>query len=293
MTRHPIRNILVPTDFSADAEVAFAHALRLAVAARADLHLLHVEPRNDQADWRWAPRVVETLVRWGVLEPGSTPADLDRIGGHARRSLAVGERPEAAILHAVAEVGADLVVMASHGRTGLDRWLRPSVSRPVLLERAAPVLLLPPRHRGFVDADSGETTLSRVLVPIDATPAPGPAFAAATLLADALGNDNVQIATLHVGSTRPEVSLPMPDPPMRITHWNTTGPVVDEILAAAGTWQADLLVTVSEGRCDMLDHFLGSTMERLAARTRTPMLVLPAGWGAPRTGARLGEHPLV
>lgn len=274
----PIVSILLPTDFSIEADAAFAHALRLAVAMNAKLDIFHAEPQNDQADWRWAPSVVDTLVRWGVLRRGATERDVSALGIDARRTQIVGQAAETAILGEMAASRADLVVMASHGRSGLQRWLQPSVIAPVLRHAPVPVLVIPSGSRGFVDATTGEANVSRVLVPIDHRPHPAPAFDAGLLVARALPGERRAFATLHVGPGRPETDLLLVPPGIELFHWFADGDVVDNITRTATEWQADLVVLVSEGRTNFLDTLRGSTVERLLDRARVPVLVVPAGW---------------
>lgn len=279
---HPpaIRNILVPTDFSSDSDVALAHALRLTLAFKGELDLLHVEPDNDTTDWTWAPHIVETLCRWGYLDRAAAPHDLASLGIRARQTLTTGVAPAQAILEEIAASHADLVVLATHGRAGLERLLQPSVTNAVLRRRPVPILLLPAGCRGFVDVQTGELTMSRVLVPIAATPNPAPAFDAAVQILRALQDGEAQIATLHVGAGHPEAELMRPDPGWRVFHWNATGGVVDNIVDVATTWTASMVVAVSEGRRNYLDELRGSTVERLVERSKTPVLIVPADWGS-------------
>ncbi|MDP2307719.1 MAG: universal stress protein [Pseudomonadota bacterium] len=273
----PIRSILVPTDFSDGAELAFAHALRLSVALRARLDIVHVEPENDAADWRWGPHVGETLRRWGY-DTGTTPSELEALG--VRRTIVSGSEPDAAILAEIASSHADLVVMSTHGRAGLERWLRPSVTEAVLRRRPVPILLLPSGCRTFVDLECGAPSLKRILVPIATAPNPAPGFDAALTLLRAFGGEGCQLATVHVGEGQPGADLLRPPPGLQVFHWNVKGAVVDEILAIATTWTADLMVVVSEGRRDLFDELRGSTVERLVARSPVPVLVVPAEWGS-------------
>ncbi len=280
MDRATIRSILVPTDFSQPANVAFAHALRLALALKAELDIFHVEPHNDTTDWRWAPPVLETLIRWGFLEEGATEADLARLGIRARRTLSSGERPDEAILHEMASSHADLVVMASHGRSGIARWLQPSVSRPVALRAPVPVLLIPADSKGFVDEQTGYGTVSRVLLPVDVVPDPGPAFDAAGIFSRALPGDSTEFATFHVGLGHPALELMQVPAGARLHHWRAEGGVVESIATTAFTWSADLVIVVTEGRQNFLDALRGSTVERLMGATPKPLLIVPAGWGS-------------
>lgn len=75
-------------------------------------------------------------------------------------------RPAGDILDFASEVGADLVAMSTHGRSGLSRWVFGSVADRVLRRAACPVLLVRVRSRDTVIAPL-QTTYQRILVPLD------------------------------------------------------------------------------------------------------------------------------
>ena len=56
--------------------------------------------------------------------------------------------PATAVLNQAAKAGADVIAMATHGRSGLDRWLLGSVAEKVLAGSEAPVLL----YRAWAEA---------------------------------------------------------------------------------------------------------------------------------------------
>jgi universal stress protein A len=142
-----IRTILAPTDFSRHAEVALLYACGLSERLGATLHLLHVLPdlvpvgpdpllvpsyppefyAQTEADSRaslgrilnetcGAAPVVETAVRWG--DP------VDGIVGYAT------------------ERKIDLIVIATHGRTGFSHALLGSVAERIVREAPCPVLTI-------------------------------------------------------------------------------------------------------------------------------------------------------
>src|SRR5688500_10807099 len=74
----PLYRIFHPTDLSTASEVAFVHALQLALAARGELRIMHVDPDIPQTDWSGFPQVRDTLERWGLLPPGSSKSDVAR-----------------------------------------------------------------------------------------------------------------------------------------------------------------------------------------------------------------------
>jgi nucleotide-binding universal stress UspA family protein len=146
----------------------------------------------------------------------------------------------------------------------------------VALQGVVPVLLLPPRAKGFVDRDTGAATLRNVLLPIDARPHPEPGFDLIKTIARALRSEVLKVATLHVGSGTVETELLQPDGNWRVRHLLDEGPVVDRIIEHALDANADLVVCVTEGRRGFLDTLRGSTVERLIERIRVPVLIVPA-----------------
>jgi len=279
-----IRSILLPTDFSDEAMVAFAHGLRLAIGLKAELEILHVEPRNAQPDWRWGPHVRDTLVRWGFLPASAGDDEVAALGIRYRKVVAVGERADEAIVEEIVASHADLVVMAAHGRAGVRRWLEPSVTTPVALRGAVPVLVIPHSKRGFVNAETGEAALTRILIPVASKPHPAPAFDATSILAKALPAERTYFASLHVGPGAVETEWLEENPAWSTLNWTADGGVVDAVEDTARTWSADLIACVTEGRHGLLDALRGSTVERLLDHTPTAFLVVPHEWGTDQVG---------
>ncbi len=275
-----IRSILVPTDFSDASVTAFVHALKLATVFKAKLDVFHVEPKNDTSDWRWAPGVIDTLVKWGELPAGATDADLAARGVEARRTMASGVAADEAIQAEIAASRADLVVMSTHGRTGLRRFLEPSVAAPIAAEGATLVLLLPPGAAGFVDVETGASIIERILIPVDHRPHPAPGYDAAVLLALPFVGGNTEVGLLHVGSdAMPETDLLRAPADWHVHTWIEPGEVVDRVAVHARAWRPDLVVVVTEGRHGWLDALRGSTIERiLDANIDAPILIVPADW---------------
>lgn len=277
MSLSQIGTILLPTDFSDGAAVAFAHGLKIALQAKAKLDMFHVEPNNDQTDWHWAPSVITTLRRWGSLGASAGEAEVESLGIHARRSSVGGQKADDAILAEMATTHPDLVVMATHGRSGVTRWTQPSVSAGVTTRGAVPVLLMPASGRGFIDAPTGELTLHRVLIAIAPAPDPRHAIEAARALVALLGAEDVQYGTVHVGGPMPAVRGYFPEDGPPVEHLSLpAGDIVEGVLGAATGWNADLLVMATEGRHGLLDAVLGSTVEQMIQRTTLPILAVPA-----------------
>jgi nucleotide-binding universal stress UspA family protein len=130
--------ILVPTDFSAPAEAALACGRELAHQFGASLHLIHVAENPFLRAVAGDPRSLEdSRVRW--LQERLTEAD--------RRQGAVAivegsDEPAKEILRYANSAQIDLIIMGTHGRTGLARVVLGSVTEAVVRTAPCPVLTM-------------------------------------------------------------------------------------------------------------------------------------------------------
>jgi len=278
-----MRHIFHPTDFSPPSDVAFVHALRLALACVGSLTLFHYARGEEQEDDPHGfPGVRDTLARWGLLPPNSPrEAVASALGLHVRKVEVGGDDPTDAILGYIGRHPADLIVLATHQRGGAARWLEREVALPVARQSRIPALFVPPDAAGFVDAASGEVRLHRILLPVDRRPHPRTAIELVPALVEVLAAAPAAVELLHVGTlaTIPRVQLPESGG----LTWTTRlmeGAVVEEILEAEVERAADLLVLATEGRRGFLDALRGSTTEQIVRRARCPVLAVPGGAGA-------------
>jgi nucleotide-binding universal stress UspA family protein len=135
----PIRTVLHPTDFSDRSDAAFGVAAALARDYGARLVVLHVAP-NDVV-YAGLIGAVRTDPRRYLEAIAARLAEYhaDGLAAPIATHLVEGE-VVAGILRAAAEVAADLIVLGSHGRSGLGRVLLGSVAEGVLRHAPCPVL---------------------------------------------------------------------------------------------------------------------------------------------------------
>ena len=139
------KRILHPTDFSGASSRAFAKALELARADRAELLLLHVlTPVVPVADEGYvSPKTYDDLTRAQRAHAGR---QLDALAARARRArarvrtLVLEGRPHERIAHAAKARGADLIVMGTHGRGAVAKFFLGSVAERVVGTASCPVL---------------------------------------------------------------------------------------------------------------------------------------------------------
>jgi nucleotide-binding universal stress UspA family protein len=138
------RHILIPTDGSELAEHGVAHGLALAKSLGAKAFIIFVvEPFPEMTG-----RYLETVARYVELRKEQATSVLDR-AANAARELGVpcetiqveNAQPHQGIIAAAEHKGCDLIVMSSHGRSGLSALLIGSVTNKVLTHAKTPVLV--------------------------------------------------------------------------------------------------------------------------------------------------------
>jgi universal stress protein A len=144
LAARPYRSILCPVDFDENSLAALRHARQLAAAVDATLHVLHVVA------------VIPTPgdVLQSLEAGGDAPAEqrlrelaereLADVKSQVHTKIALTSDIARSILASARDVKADLIVMATHGRSGLAHFLLGSVTEAVVRNARCPVLTVRP-----------------------------------------------------------------------------------------------------------------------------------------------------
>jgi nucleotide-binding universal stress UspA family protein len=276
MSAARIESIFHPSDFSEASEIAFVHALRIALVTKAALTMLHVDPGHD-ADWSDFPGVRDTLYRWNLIAPDSAKSAVTDLGIAVQKVIATSRSPLRASLDFLDKHPADLIVLAVHQYEGRVRWQHKRVAEPIAHANEAMTLYVPHGVPGFVSRETGAISLRNILVPIASKPRPQPAVAAVARMISALQLPPGKVRLLHVGPGAEMPSLQIPAEP----GWDWSvhcleGEPVEVIGQIAATASSDLIVMATEGPQGFLDALRGSTSARVLRECRCPVLTLHA-----------------
>lgn len=271
-----VESVLHATDFSPASQQAFAHALAVALLRQAELTLVHVGG-GAEPDWSRFPAVRETLTRWGLLPEGAPrTAVFENLAVRVKKVALPAGHPADALLDYVRSREPDLLVLATEGRDGPARWMRPSVAQRVSRGATLPSLLVPASGRGFVDPGTGRLQLRRILIPVDHEPSAQRALEWAARAAEALGDPPVTIALLHVGERFPALATREGERFVVERMPRAGRDPVEGIREVAAELDPDLMVLPTAGRRGLLDTLRGSVTERVARAASCPVLAVPS-----------------
>jgi nucleotide-binding universal stress UspA family protein len=274
MSPPPYFELFHPTDFSEPCLEAFYHALAMTVAGKSSLTVFHSGfPSEKYRAERW-PRARATLAHWGLLPAGASRDDVAALGITIKKLQTAASDPVDGIFKQAQREECDLLIMATHARSGLARLVHREVATPAMRRLMRPALLFPSAGRRFVDLKTGKLGLSRVLVACAHDPAPEAALLQTARLIATCGQGGGVCREVHVGKTPPLCQRPS------IAGWSweselRQGDPAEAIVEAAQAWQADLIAMVTRGRDHLSDLVLGSTMDRVLAESKCPVLAVP------------------
>ncbi|WP_408957520.1 universal stress protein [Natrinema sp. 74] len=281
--------ILFPTDGSEGASVAFDHVLEIAGARDATVHVLTAADTTKDSVIQMQGDVVDVLEREGERIVRDA-ADRARERGIETVTEVRQGTPYRTIVDYADSRDIDLIVMPTHGRRGLKRFLLGSTTERVVRRANVPVLTIRP--------DGGEVTAPYrdVLVPTDGSRCAREALATGVEIADA---DGAALHLLSVITTtslgvdvRSDVQLAMLEESAEAVLSNASsfaadasvdpadatvefGPSVHEtILAYIDEHAIDIVVVGTHGRTGFDRYLLGSVTEHLVRTSPIPVLTV-------------------
>jgi nucleotide-binding universal stress UspA family protein len=293
-----LRRMLVPLDGSRLAEAVLPAAFALAARCGAAVTLLHVIEHDAPETVHGQPHLDDAEEAAAYLR-----AVAARAGAAVPVELHVHPNREHDVARSIAEhadeLGADLVVLATHGSGGLRGFLFGRIAQQVLRYTKTPVLLIRPLEDGTAPSFGGQA----LLVPLDGSPEAEAALPYAALLATATGAavHLVRVVpTLGTVSTRsgpaatftPAATAALLDieeeqargylaevsrrdfPAQRATAEVRRGDVVAELARAIAASQAELVILGTHGRSGLAGFFTGSVAARLLSRVDAPLLLI-------------------
>jgi nucleotide-binding universal stress UspA family protein len=288
-------HILCPVDFSDTSQHALDHAAAIALRDQARLTVLFVFENLPSMDV--PPLVLSPADRERIR------VDLQRMCAHVPKAVPVdlvvreAERVYRTILQEQNGLGADLLVLGTHGRSGFQHMVLGSVTEKVIRAVTCPTLVVPPRAPD-VRADA-LPQVRRILCPIDFSSSSMHAFAQARALAEQTGarltalavvdvayelRDSSMLANVDVegvarateSETRRRLAALAGQGAHTIEGVVECGPAPAKVLERAARDGTDLIVMGVHGRGALDLRLFGSTTHQVIRRATCPVLVVPS-----------------
>ena len=293
--------ILLPLDGSTLSESALPYARLLATALQVPVELLQAmdpdllavlgHPRYVEREPSLEAIVKGRQLRYLTTVERRFPAPV-RVSG----AVEVGSAEEV-ILSKARTVPSTLIVMATHGHSGLKRWLLGSIAEKVLRGATNPLLLIRATEEG---SKSEVASLQTLIVPLDGSPLAESALPYAVELARTLDLAVVLVRafslpapgylaeeeaqTGHAGENRlgQEAQEYLDEKTeqlhaqgvKKIATAAVDGPAADTIIDLAREKATSLVVMCTHGRSGVRKWMLGSVTERIAHHSHAPLLII-------------------
>jgi nucleotide-binding universal stress UspA family protein len=151
-----LQHVLVPLDGSEVAEKALMHAQSIIDPAQGRMTLLSVVDIPEYAMVSHYPAVIQYEDKYDKINSELIPQATDYLNKQAESLRASGYTVDVdtitgdaanSIVEKADAIGVDAIVMSTHGRSGITRWLFGSVANKVLESSNCPVFIVPVRKR--------------------------------------------------------------------------------------------------------------------------------------------------
>jgi nucleotide-binding universal stress UspA family protein len=300
-----IRRILCPIDFSDFSRHALDHALAIAKWYKSTVTVLHVFSPAPVTTFGPGPVVFQPFVLTAedveqLRADTKAFVDADSASGIAVDTLLREGNVAAEILDQATTMGADLLALGTHGRSGFERLVLGSITEKVLRKARCPVLTIPRRSPDAVPA--GPVFFKRIVCAVDfsecsmhalqyalslAQEADGSLTVVHVLAPDVaaqvgIGEEHVSFAEWqrqHEAAARQLLEKAVPESATAYCKAESLllrGKPWREILRVASDRQAELIVMGVQGRAAADLLFFGSTTQHVVRQAACPVLTLRA-----------------
>jgi nucleotide-binding universal stress UspA family protein len=302
MKRLSIRNILVPIDFSKMSIQVIEPANWLAERFAASMHLVHVHESDYPAGFV-APAPAFSVTTYEQEAKERVVGELNALAYKfgvppARCHVLSGSPAFNEICGLAGEIRADLIVMPTHGRTGLEHMFLGSTAERIVRHSPCPVFVMRQLGKGLSEKKAG---YKKIVVPVDFSDCSREGLRYAIGFAERFG---AKLVVLHVislpyadfsdvyGSYQP--SALADEAPKHAAHrmqkfletveFNgvkvqtaiTRGTPITEICSFAAKKDVGLIITSTHGLSGLKHVSTGSIAEKVVRHASCPVLVVPS-----------------
>ena len=295
------KNILVPLDGSKLAEAAIPAAASLAQTLEAPVTLLHIIEQDAPQEIHKDRHITQSDEASAYLEQVAKrdfPPQV-KVDSHVH-TAAVKDVPGSIVEHATKEFQPDLIIMCTHGKSGVRELLYGSIAQQVVANGLTPLLLIQPE-----DSAVRNFKLDKILVPLDTGPTHDASLPVTQALARAY-KSNIHLLTVVptfgtvAGETAAASSLlpattsalleinvenaaddlqehldELKQADLRATAEVARGDPANEIVNVSEKLHVDLIVLTTHRKAGAAAFWARSVAPNVVRRSRVPILLIP------------------
>jgi nucleotide-binding universal stress UspA family protein len=294
-----LEHILVPLDATDDSLHALESAVPLAKRFAARIHLVYVgeEYFSEITLTPHTTTEAEIGARMKERVESRFPVEIRIQDCYVRHG-----RPFHEISDLAVQLGAGLIVLATHGRRGIEHIMRGSTAEKVVRHSRTPVLVVRGDTKPEIDPATGQIQVQRILVPVDLSECAQKAASYAAQFGAKLGADLLLLHVLEAQTVVPNaLEVATADWPQveeralaaaeeKLGAFADSLPLIginaesavevgipaEVLVAETETGDIDLVITSTHGHTGLKHVLLGSTAEKLVRLAACPVLVVPS-----------------
>jgi len=270
--------IVVPLDGSQLAEIALPYAEELSVRLGSEVTLIYVSESIDDPHRHMHQIYMQKMAESTKQGAETYARKLGKEMATQVRSVNLAGNPAEEIVKYADSENTGLIVMSTHGQSGIRQWTIGSVANKVVRATKQPVALV--RAEGACPDVARKGMLKKALLPLDGSRESEAAIPYAAELASRLGISVVLVQVLAIGDKTlaedylEKIGAQLKQKGVTVESRVIFGEAATEIINLAAEIHADVVAMSTHGRSGIGRWVLGSVAERVLYEGNTPLLLV-------------------
>ena len=272
------QTILVPLDGSLLAETALPYAEELSARLGSDVTLIYISESIDDPHRHMHQIYMQKMAESTKQDAEAYARKLGKELAIQARSVNLAGNPAEEIVKYADSENIGLVVLSTHGQSGIRQWTIGSIANKVVRATKRPVVLI--RAEGASHGVLQEAMLKKALLPLDGSKESEAAIPFVAELASRLGMSVVLFQVLAIGDKAlaedylENIEVQLKQKGVTVESQVRFGEAATEIVNLAAEIHAGVVAMSIHGQSGMRRWVLGSVAERVLYEGSTPLLLV-------------------
>jgi nucleotide-binding universal stress UspA family protein len=272
------QTILVPLDGSQLAEMALPYAEELSARLGSDVTLIYISESIDDPHRHMHQIYMQKMAESTKQDAEAYARKLGKEWAIQARSVNLAGNPAEEIVKYADSENIGLIVLSTHGQSGIRQWTIGSIANKVVRATKQPVLLV--RAEGTHPDVPQKGMLRKALLPLDGSRESEAAIPYVAELASRLGMSVILLQVLAIGDKAlaedylEKIGVQLKQRGVTVESQVRFGEAATEIVNLAAEIHADVVAMSIHGRSGMGRWVLGSVAERVLYEGSTPLLLV-------------------